>query len=360
MYIKQLPSGTWRVIVQANGGKKTGTAPTYTKAQILGAQLLIDLGGKQPLPSVTVGEMVDQWLDETKPAHSLTYHTDVASALRNVPETFRQRIVSEVTVPIVDALYRTLGAGGLSAHRVRRVHGGLSAGWQMAQRLGWATWNPCSAAKLPELAGRDVHPPDAETVNKLLTGLVKRPKLHLFYRLAVTTGARRGELVALQWDDIGPNSILIRRSLGQVPGEEIEVRGTKTGTKGHRAIAVGADILAALALEKERQQSKIDKGVVKATPKWVFSHTAGQTPWRPDNPSKEFRRLCKRLGITGVRLHDGRHFVATQLLSSGAAPSTVAHRLGHSTVATTLRTYAHYVQATDQASASLMENLTAG
>ena len=70
--------------------------------------------------------------------------------------------------------------------------------------------------------------------------------------------------------------------------------------------------------------------------------------------SRSFKRLCEKEGLPDVRLHDLRHFVATQLLSAGVDVRTVAGRLGHRNAATTLNVYAHFVEQTDRAAADIM------
>jgi integrase len=93
------------------------------------------------------------------------------------------------------------------------------------------------------------------------------------------------------------------------------------------------------------------------SPEWVFSHDAGVNPWRPDYATHAFAALRKSLDLDGVRLHDLRHFVATQMLAAGDSPVQVAGRLGHSTPAVTMSTYAHWIQSQDAASAERLERL---
>ena len=70
-----------------------------------------------------------------------------------------------------------------------------------------------------------------------------------------------------------------------------------------------------------------------------------------------FRRLCVRLGIEGVRLHDLRHLHATQLLAAGIPVRTVSGRLGHANASTTLNVYAHFLEASDREAADVMGGL---
>jgi hypothetical protein len=87
---------------------------------------------------------------------------------------------------------------------------------------------------------------------------------------------------------------------------------------------------------------------------FVFSNAAdGSEPWYPDSMSRSFERLCAAEGLTGVRLHDLRHFVATQLLNAGVDVRTVAGRLGHRNAATTLNVYAHFLEDSDRAAADI-------
>ena len=67
----------------------------------------------------------------------------------------------------------------------------------------------------------------------------------------------------------------------------------------------------------------------------------------PDTVAGGFRRICDRIGLVGVRLHDVRHLYATQLLAAGVPVRTVSGRLGHADAATTLNVYAHFLEASE-------------
>ncbi len=91
---------------------------------------------------------------------------------------------------------------------------------------------------------------------------------------------------------------------------------------------------------------------------FVFSNAADASgPWFPDSVSRSFKRLREKERVPDVRLHDLRHFVATQLLSAGVDVRTVAGRLGHRNAATTLNVYAHFVEQTDRNAPYIMGGL---
>lgn len=100
--------------------------------------------------------------------------------------------------------------------------------------------------------------------------------------------------------------------------------------------------------------------VAVAADVFVFSNAAdASAPWFPDSVSRSFKRLCEKEGVPDVRLHDLRHFVATQLLSAGVDVRTVAGRLGHRNAATTLNVYAHFVEQTDRNAADVIGGIIA-
>ena len=91
------------------------------------------------------------------------------------------------------------------------------------------------------------------------------------------------------------------------------------------------------------------------TTPFVFSpELDGSKPFRPDNVTSFFIRVRDSLGLDGVRLHDLRHFTATQLIGAGVDVRTVAGRLGHSDASVTLRVYSHVIEERDRAAAVIM------
>jgi len=90
----------------------------------------------------------------------------------------------------------------------------------------------------------------------------------------------------------------------------------------------------------------------------VAALPAGASPWRPSRVTASFIKLRDSLGTT-TRLHDLRHFAATQLLAAGLPVTTVAGRLGHTDATTTLSIYAHFVEASDREAAQTIAHVLA-
>ena len=93
---------------------------------------------------------------------------------------------------------------------------------------------------------------------------------------------------------------------------------------------------------------------------FVFSpYVEATRPFRPDNVTSFFIRVRNEVGAPTIRLHDLRHFTATQLIGAGVDVRTVAGRLGHSDPSVTLRVYSHALEERDRSAAAIMGNLLA-
>jgi integrase len=90
---------------------------------------------------------------------------------------------------------------------------------------------------------------------------------------------------------------------------------------------------------------------------YMFSHEPdGHKPWTPGNVTHKFAEIKHELGYHNMRLHDLRHFAATEMMAGGLPVRTVSGRLGHANPATTLSVYSHFVKASDQDAAGFMDD----
>lgn len=362
MYVDKLPSGKWRWTVKHHGTRRSGTAPTRGEARLDGQQVEYELGSDLSVVStdITVGVLLDEWQTNRAPPGpdkwSPTYAADMARVARALPANFLKRPVHKIRPPILAALYRQLEQEGWTPHRIHRVHHLFNGAFRMAVAHGWAAVNPGRDLTAPTLPRADIHPADHGTVRALIAAAPAG--LSLCLRLAAITGARLGELVALRWDDLDSDGTLaIRRAIVWTPQSGLVVRDTtKTGRKGDRRLALDSGTITRLVEHHEAQEA-LAAAAAMPPPVWVFSHDAGETPWRPGYVGLEYRRLRARLAaelrrdgrtaaadrVTAARFHDLRHYVATSMLLDGEQPVDVAAQLGHATPATTLRVYARYL-----------------
>ena len=189
------------------------------------------------------------------------------------------------------------------------------------------------------------------------------PLFGLYIRVMVATGARRAEVCGLRWSDVDFDDglLTVERSYSVVPG----ARGDRpTKTRSARRIVLDPATVEDLAegWQRARELAAIC-GVAIDTRRAGYIFTAdptGTTAWRPDAANVLWAKTRKEGGAAaGIRLHDLRHFQATQLLDAGIPVPTVAARLGHSDGTTTMKIYAHRTRGADERAATVVANLFA-
>ncbi len=268
---------------------------------------------------------------------------------------------SRLTAADLDRFYRRLlkvggPKGPYAPATVRRVHGIIRRALGQGVRWGWISHNPAIDASPPRVPHRELRPPTPKEVVSLFASAKSGdPALATFLMLAASTGARRGELIALRRHDLDLSKgiVAIERGIVRV-GVELLEQGTKT----HQSRRVSLDprtveVLASHLANQDELAASI--GTTYLSNGFVFTNSVdGSIPWRPESVTRSFNRLCARCDVVGVRLHDLRHYVATRLLTSGIDVRTVAGRLGHRNASTTLNVYAHFLPGSDrEASAAL-------
>ena len=159
-------------------------------------------------------------------------------------------------------------------------------------------------------------------------------KWQAYINLAADSGARRGELCGLQWQDIDWNAgtVTIRRNLQYTPTAGVYETSPKNGKT--RTVDIGEDTLS-LLLKLRRKQS------TEHLSKWVITQDGTPDPIHPQSPTRYFRKFGERYGIADFHPHKLRHSSASIAITSGADIVSVSERLGHSDTAVTLRMYAH-------------------
>ena len=237
----------------------------------------------------------------------------------------------------------------LATSSIRKVHYCLSGALSRAVRWRWITVNPLDQAEPPRGSRNEPDPPTAEQAAAILNAAFREEWWGTFLWLAMTTGARRGELCALSWDrvDLDRAVITIRTSIAQH-----NTRTWEKDTKSHqqRRIALDADTVALLTAYRTRCEADAAVlGVRLSAGARVFSDAIDGCTWRrPSSVSNRYVRMCTKLGWD-MHLHQLRHYSATELIAAGIDVRTVAGRLGHGGGgSTTLRAYTAWVAEADQ------------
>ena len=179
-------------------------------------------------------------------------------------------------------------------------------------------------------------------------------KWPLFLLLAIA-GLRRGEVIALRRSDLDLNAGALRvRQSAVLVGNRVVV-GEPKSRAGHRTVALDDETTRRLAWHHSRQQLQAHKAG-RTDPKLVFTTASGER-LDPAYVSRHFARLIRLHGLPSIRLHDLRHFMATQMLAHGVAVVTVSQRLGHARASTTLNVYGHCIPGADRDAAHFISDL---
>jgi integrase len=367
-------SGGWELRVYAGRDPVTARKRYLSRtvrggkreAQRALAALIVEAGETGAPRRGTFAELLEEWFAHAEPDFSPKTALETRRFLdRAVIPRLGDRAVDKLRPTDLDALYRELRSSGgregrpLAPATIRRIHGIIHRALGQGVRWGWLAKNPAARASPPRVPTPRIEPPSPAEVTKLIDLATKRDvALAAFLFLAAVTGARRSELIALQWADVDLVSGVIEIRRGVVHGRRGVVE-KDTKTHAVRRVALDPSAVQFLVAHRERCEHVAAMfGIVLSDSAFVFSHAPdGSRPWRPDVVTHAFVRLRERAGLPGVRLHDLRHFVATRLLASGVDVRTVAGRLGHRNAAITLNVYSHFLEEADREAADLMGRL---
>ena len=311
--------------------------------------------------NITVGEYLDVWLKRSVygSVRQSTYDRDTNLVNNHIKPVLGSLKLKKLNSAHVQNFYRNRLDTGLSASTVRKIHDILRRG--LAQAVDWhlTQRNVADVVKPPRPVPKEIVALSTDETRRLLDAAAE-DRLEALYVLAVHTGMRQGEMLALRWQDVDiENAVLsVRRTLTR-RGGKIAFGEPKT-KKSRRSIRLTPQAVDALRAHLERQLRDMeilgdhyqDQGL-------IFTTNTG-APINPSNlRQRSFTPLLKRVGLPHMRFHHLRHTCATLLLSRGVHPKFVQELLGHATIAITLDTYSHVMPSMGDATAKAMEDALA-
>jgi integrase len=242
---------------------------------------------------------------------------------------------------------------GLSARSVGHVHRVLHRALGHAVQWSLLAANPAANVSPPPVASEEVEilrPADVEKAKDKLKGR----SIYPLFLVALGTGLRRGELLALRWQDVDLDTALLRveRSLEQTR-QGLRFKAPKT-RHGRRTVTLPGFVVAAIRAHRTAQAKlRLKLGLGAAAPEGlVFCHPEGE-PLTPNALTRTWQRAAGSIGLR-QSLHALRHTHASQLIASGLDILTISRRLGHGSPTVTLATYGHLMpNSGDRAAAAL-------
>jgi len=322
----------------------------------------------------TFGVFLDEWLETVKSSlrpttwssYRMIVNAHLKPRLGTVP-------LQRLTAPQLNRAYADMlekgrrnrrdtknVAAGLSPRTVRYAH--TIARKALSDAVGWnlIPRNVADAANPPKKAKGSKKTWTAEQLRALLEH-VRDDRLYAALLLAATTGCRRGELLAVSWDDVDLDAAKfhIRRTL--VSSDYRVVVSEPKTDRGRRTIALDPATVEALREHQTRQlDERIALGEGWANESNLIFTRADGSPIHPQAFSEAFERHAAAAKLPKLSLHGLRHTHATLALRAGVHPKVVSERLGHASVAFTMDVYTDALPDLQEGAAALVAALVLG
>ena len=235
---------------------------------------------------------------------------------------------------------------GLSSTTVRGIHMMLHNALDRAVKERLILRNPTEDCIIPKVQKQEMKILHPEDMKAYLEAAEKRGVLPMFY-LELVSGIRKGELVALRWEDLDVEHRTIsvsKQALGGL-GKELVVNRPKT-ENSIRAISIPQDAVDLLVQAHEKHPEN----------PYLFPSPLTGGMYHPDSVVNLHKKILKDAGLEHIRFHDLRHTFATMALQNGVDVKTVSNMLGHYDAGFTLRTYTHATRQMQQQAAEKMGN----
>ena len=337
-------------ISDGHGGHRyvTGTDEDTVKARLKA----LPKSSTSVRPSTeTVAELLTRWLDDAAISHLRPRTVESYQLLidRHIVPAVGSLRIGDLEAPDVQRMVTGMLRAGLSQQTAKHAHKVLRVALGQALRWGIVPRNVASLVQSPKVVRRS---PRTLTVEQARTFLasVRDDGRYALYVLALTTGMRRGELLALRWPDVDleRGTVTVASTLRQVSRWRFAYDVPKTA-RSRRTLPLSR--LAIDALTRHRSQAL--SAVV------VFARADGR-PWPPAEVTRVFQVRLTEAGLPKITFHALRHTAAALMLDQSAGDlRVVMGMLGHSTISTTVDLYGGIADAAKRRAADGMDRLFA-
>lgn len=311
---------------------------------------------------------LSEWLDGKRATLRPRTFTRYQELLAHVQKALGSQQLTRITPRALQRFYGDLQAekpvgAGLSPTTAHHVHSALRQALASAERQGLLARNPADLVDAPRMRQTEMHTLDLAQSRTLLEA-ARGDRLEGLYALALATGMREGELLALRWRDVDldVHHLQVKGTLawrsGQGAGHGFAIGQPKT-KRSRRRIDLDPETVAALRRHKACQaQERLAVGALWGSeshwPDLVFTNEIGGPLDARNLAQRSFNRLLRRAGLPIIRFHDLRHTAATLMLLHGVNVKVVSERLGHSSAAITLDRYSHVLPSMQRDAAQVI------
>ena len=312
-------------------------------------------------PRQTVKQYMEYWLEIHRSSLKLSTYALYRRHLDNhiLPGLGHYQLQS-LTVDQVQAFYSKKLQERLSARTLRTLHAILSTALRDAVKWKRLSVNVCEYVTLPRISKYEVKPLDQAQAKRLLE-VAKGGPLECLLTLALVTGMRLGEMLALRWSDINfeEKSLQVRHTVNFIEGYGFVETEPKTDSS-RRTIDLPQVAVDALKQHHTGQlETRLKVGAAWQEQGLVFMNEHGGYLGRAWI-QKLFKKLLEQAGLPSMRMHDLRHSAATILLKMGVPAHVVQEILGHANISMTLGVYGHVLPSMQRDAMDGMDDIFGG
>ena len=308
-------------------------------------------------------DYLDRWLENNVRLNCkyTTYENYKKVMHEHVENTIGIYKIKQIDTYLIQELLNNMYKNGYSRPTVDLTRNVLSGAFKCAiQTYNLISINPVKYTKIPKYENSKNKMKDKvitiEQFNKLIELSPMGTDLYLPLQISFHTGMRRGEVLALQWEDIDldNNIIHVRHSLIKKEGI-FELSSPKTESS-IRDISIGNTLVKILKAHKLKQkENKLKYGKFYIDGDWVCTHEYGELLNLEQLSNKVFA-LSRKVDFK-FTFHFLRHTHATMLIEAGANIKEVSRRLGHDNLATTMDIYSHVTEKMKNETVDIFEKI---
>ena len=320
-------------------------------------------GGAEPFEhKATVDEYLDRWLRSSKQVVGPRTYQDYIGVLRlHVRPTLGSKKLSSIKSLHIQELVDKMQEKGLSSRTVRHMHEIVCRAFKQAVKWRLLTTNPAvtDIINLPKRTRKEMKSLDPKQAQEFLAKC-DNDKQGLVFEVALISGMRPEEYLALQWSDLD-----FQKCSATVQRVIVWERWTKDWQfaepktpKSRRTIPLPPYLMQKLLEHKRKQGAfRLKLGEKYKNYNLVFASDAGTPISLRNLERRHFKPILVAAELPDIRLYDLRHSCATLLLSEGENPKIVSERLGHASIVLTLDTYSHVLPSMQQSATDKLERI---
>lgn len=309
---------------------------------------------------ITMKELLEEWLKYSKDIWSPKTYIANAHWCEIINKSIGHIKLQDINVKILEDFYKELRENTTYSDKtIQHFYTIITTSLKKAIIWGYIVNNPNSFIEKPKVRKKETQCYSPEEVEKLLECIKNEClKYQAMIYLAIDSGARRGEIVGLTWNDIDfkKQTLNINKSVQYTKELGIFEKTTKTQTSDRIIYLSNKTIEILKAYQKEQLENKLKIGNKWEDSKRMFTTIVGGD-MHPDTPSQILEKIIKKHNLKRISFHGLRHTSISLQISSGIQAQIISKRAGHSSVSTTHSIYSHFFDNEFKEVASAMNNI---